>query len=524
MLEISTYVVLASLHLYSWQKMNTFSDESPFTESEKAAGERLRGLKRQYGVMTFPNRNATGDITQLDLRSVQKRDLKAIRSLADLRALQVVIADGPMVCDELLKVLAPLPCLERISVWDAKYVTDEGVQFLSAASRLTQLEMHGAQISDVGLRSIGEIVSLERLTIEGSDSVSNNGLSLLGALQKLHILQLSGPLIDDDGVVHLAALKNLELLSLEATRVRGWSFQQLCGLKKLAYLIASDSLFDNQGLSQLAGFPKLNSMTLMRTPITDEGIVHLAKIPRLTSVNFTEGALTDASIPAFGQCAKLKDLYLERTSVTPDGRAALKALLPKCHICVSAVEEPEAEDASWEDLDYFWKHPPECLARFKLRKKRASDLGQWATQFQLACSCGHRQGEVLGYRLSKLVKDKREKKRLVDDLFVGPLSFRCGKCETVTEIIDTEEDGYHGRIGASAVYHGTGKPEAFACGQCAGTRWQLQAFVEMNEGAFDLWFDEPDISLENYFDVFRLDGVCAQCQSAVVIANFENLG
>ena len=46
----------------------------------------------------------------------------------------------------------------------------------------------------------------------------------------------------------------------------------------------------------------------------------------------------------------------------------------------------------------------------------------------------------------------------------------------------------------------------------------------MNEGAFDLWHDAPDIELENYFDEFLLHGTCAACKKTASISEFENLG
>ncbi len=496
-------------------------EDPPFAASEQVTGKCLRRLKTPYGTVSLNDRNEKGEITRLDLRGVTYRDEEAIRSVNALESLTTIVADAPLVCDLLFEIIAHLPCLERISVWDQGGISDIGMLHLSSAPRLQDLKIHGSRISDAGLKAIGQIRNLIYLEVAGNELITNDGLRHFCELVHLVSLGLCGTPIDDEGLVHLAQLAELSRLYLGESKISGRGFVHLRSLKKLTSINANWSLFDDEGLAALKGFPKLDYLSLRETRVTDAGTPHLAMIPRLKEVCLHACQVTDASVRAFTQCPKLKSLYLEETGVTPEGKQAIKAILPKCVIFVSTTRENKKSNAPWEDRNYFWKHPPECLARFKLTKKRGQDLSQWATRFQLSCSCGHRQGEVVGYSLSRVAGRKQA---TGGDLFVGPLLFRCGKCKTVIEIIDTEHDGYHGRIGSSAVCRGKGEPDEFICSGCMGGVWQLQATVEMNEGAFDLWYDDSEIALENFFDVFQLHGSCAKCKTTTTIASFENLG
>jgi len=504
-------------------------DLSSFAPSERPAVKLLSGLRTPYGEVNeycFNNRNERKVVTEIDLREVIGVDDDVIRAIGKFESLQNVSVDEDLACDLLLEVLSRLPNLERLVVWNGGRITDAGVAHLARAARLANLDLRNPGISDAALESIGKIQTLENLSLDGdaesTDLITNKGMAHLARLGRLSMLSVMGRRIDDAGGVEFSKLKNLSYLSLEFTSILGPGLAPLCSLKKLRRFTANDSLLEDTGLKVLSGCARLENLMLRRTKITDAGVRHLAKFPSLTKADFAECSLTDKSAPAFARCEKLKSLCLEGTAVTPAGRAVIKASRPRCKVLISEPA-PKQVDPPWTDARYFWKHPAECLARFKLTKERVDDLAEWSTRFALACSCGNRKGEVRGYPLATV---KRGRKAAADEpaLFVGPLSFHCGQCEKATEIIDTDDDGYHGRLGASAVVRGKGKADVFACPSCSSHLWQVEATVQMNEGAFDLWYDDQEIAIENYFDGFELEGTCSKCRKVTTIAHFENLG
>jgi hypothetical protein len=249
---------------------------------------------------------------------------------------------------------------------------------------------------------------------------------------------------------------------------------------------------------------------------------HLARLPALKLLNLSGCPLAREAIPSIGKCAQIRTLHLEDASFGKNERAILKEHLPRCMIFVSDDDEESSDDAPWRDPRYFWNHPPRCLQGFKLTKKKPSDLPVQGVCFQLACKCGHACGEVLGYPLSEQAGDGTRFEQ--GELFAGPLSFRCLKCGEITSIIDTEEDGYNAQSGGSSCAHGAGLAGSYACTNCRGVKWrQVQATVMHGDGARDLWYEDPEIALEEYFDDFFLTGVCAnpKCKKTHTLAQFE---
>jgi hypothetical protein len=113
---------------------------------------------------------------------------------------------------------------------------------------------------------------------------------------------------------------------------------------------------------------------------------------------------------------------------------------------------------------------PSCLAGFRLSRTRLPDalidakLNPLKAKYgslvgdprdgphsvwKLACSCGHGTGPFLGYRLSDY-SDATD----CGDIFISPLAFKCGACETVTELLDTDKHGYHAQFGWSCKVRG----------------------------------------------------------------------
>jgi hypothetical protein len=169
------------------------------------------------------------------------------------------------------------------------------------------------------------------------------------------------------------------------------------------------------------------------------------------------------------------------------------------------------------------KNPPSCIAGFKLS---ATELPEpfddnFKTVYRLSCKCGNMNGAILGYSL----KDYSPKYDGPD--FITPLSLKCGKCGTATQIIDTDIHGYHAEIAkieggvGSAKLRGKGEPSKFLCPNCAGEVFSvIVGFVYWD---FDLMLDEPESPGQEFFNVFLIYGVCNKCGKASPVANLGKL-
>src|SRR5262249_40928979 len=162
-----------------------------------------------------------------------------------------------------------------------------------------------------------------------------------------------------------------------------------------------------------ARLTKLESLHASKTPFSDAGLKHLTPLKRLKRLALDGTAVTDKGLKHLTGLEKLRDLGLENTRVTKQGKANLKLALPRCVICISV----DAGQVSRElyDEDYFWSHPPRCLAGFTAKAMRHDRR----TTYQLVCSCGCETGTIVGFPLSNYQPAYKGNE------FVGPLAFVC---------------------------------------------------------------------------------------------------
>jgi hypothetical protein len=147
------------------------------------------------------------------------------------------------------------------------------------------------------------------------------------------------------------------------------------------------------------------------------------------------------------------------------------------------------------------------------------------TAFALSCKCGSREGTVLGYPLRSLKGNYSG-----PEVFVGPLAFSCSSCKRITEIIDTDVDGYHGALrrylGESAspvTIRGKGPRKAFVCPKCKSTRMNVSVGFHYSGAEWDIEADEQTGHMEEFFLGFNAQGNCLGCGQKSTIAELVHL-
>ncbi len=166
-------------------------------------------------------------------------------------------------------------------------------------------------------------------------------------------------------------------------------------------------------------------------------------------------------------------------------------------------------------------NPPSCLSGFRVTPAHAVPWNDWAG-WALACSCGVRNGNLLGHPLVDCDPEYDGPPR-----FVSPLAFLCSSCGKATEIIDTEQHGYNSEINKAAGesddsnHRGSGKRQSVPCPKCGGGEFTITAFCAHSH--FDLIEDEPELEprAQEYFDSFDCHGTCVSCGKESSLAHFE---
>jgi len=157
---------------------------------------------------------------------------------------------------------------------------------------------------------------------------------------------------------------------------------------------------------------------------------------------------------------------------------------------------------------------PACVAGFRLTPAELPIEWDDNTRsvWRLACQCGNEQGRVLGYPLGDY-KDWPGGA----NIFISPIGFECAACGKVTEVIDTDQHGYHAEVGkredgiGSVKYRREGPPTAWTCPQCEGQVFGLTVAFIFWEVVFDLANEDLGWPLQEFFNVFLSFARCTGC-------------
>ncbi len=162
------------------------------------------------------------------------------------------------------------------------------------------------------------------------------------------------------------------------------------------------------------------------------------------------------------------------------------------------------------------RHPPRCLSNFRVAHAEA--VADKAVQFRIVGSDSETEGSVTGHSLEVLNKNYQG-----PSLFVSPLTLLWKGAKAPAALLDTAMHGYHGEMRASATLRGSSTPSTYKCPQCGGTWFRFDATFRYWDAALDLWEDEPEIAIEDYFNGFSLSGKCTTCGTDSTISEMEKL-
>ncbi|HEX7641359.1 MAG TPA: hypothetical protein VF472_04010 [Burkholderiaceae bacterium] len=167
--------------------------------------------------------------------------------------------------------------------------------------------------------------------------------------------------------------------------------------------------------------------------------------------------------------------------------------------------------------------PPACFASMK--PLRDEPPAQWAgknlTVWKLACPCGGDHGQFLGYPVGKFNPhyDGPE--------YLSPFAFRCAKCGTVHEVMDTNRHGYHAYICDSPSHiTGEGEKSVYACAKCHGTDLAVKVCLFHWDDIIEMIEEEPEEfadKAENMFIEFHAFGHCQACGHEEKVAEYNKL-
>jgi hypothetical protein len=162
-------------------------------------------------------------------------------------------------------------------------VVDDDLALITNLSELNELlDLSRTQVTDMGLQYLKAFTRLESLRLSGT-KITDNGLDHLTALPQLTDLSLDDTTITDEGLERLKALPQLQTLILYKTNITDAGMAHLKELSNLRCLILTDTKVTERGLDCLKGLSHLEQLDIFDIRITEAGLKRLQQaLPNCT--------------------------------------------------------------------------------------------------------------------------------------------------------------------------------------------------------------------------------------------------
>ncbi|MGQ9760288.1 MAG: leucine-rich repeat domain-containing protein [Thermogutta sp.] len=294
----------------------------------------------------------------LNLRRSVKLTDRAVETLADFPQLTHLYLLENQFSAAALAKLAEIPRLRLLDLRSCSAVNAALIERLSGMERLAAIRLRGYNVDDDCLRAVGRFSNLTSFTLEESPA-SNTGLAALARLRLESLTLFRCNAINDAGLRIVAKWKTLRSLVLRDMAVRGEFFVEVATLPQLRTLSAIQTMVGDEALEPLAACEQLKELALGQTLITDRGLEVIGRMINLRRLDLSQTSVTDQGLSRLVNLKelewldisgnlgisdeligillglpKLKEIYLDGTSVTEDGIARLgprarTALLPR---------------------------------------------------------------------------------------------------------------------------------------------------------------------------------------------------
>ncbi len=214
-------------------------------------------------------------------------------------------------------------------------VVDDDLRLIANLPKLTTLSLardaHPSRLTDEGLAHLKKLPELKTLDLSHSQ-ITNGGLQNLRRFPKLFRVSLSDTQVSDDGLRHLAGLSELFELYLYRTKVTGTGFRHLTNCTKLEQLDLQGSPLSDDGFLSAPQLPRLRVLRVDTTPLTNRGLQRVARyresLEEFWAVRMRN--VTEDGWKVLSELRQLKKLVLaENGASVTDGVVARIAVLPK---------------------------------------------------------------------------------------------------------------------------------------------------------------------------------------------------
>lgn len=171
-------------------------------------------------------------------------------------------------------------------------------------------------------------------------------LSLLAEFPRLEALNLAGPEITDAGLAKIPQLNQLKSFGIRGGQVTSVGLRQL-NPAKIEYLSLEDMRLDEDAMKVIGSFRNLRDLYIYRTTISPNGFGHLSSLVRLTRLELRSVGLTDEGCSGLAKLESLETLHLINNPLSDQGVGHLVGL---SELRVLRIDDTQVGDGGLEKL------------------------------------------------------------------------------------------------------------------------------------------------------------------------------
>lgn len=272
-----------------------------------------------------------------------------------------VALEGEQIGDDLLRVAARVPSLQRLSLVGTR-VTARGIQSLWSATRLTSLNLGRTRLTEDALDVVAGFTKLRELRLDGCEWLRDEHLAKLAPLGNLESLSLAETSITSGGFEHLRRLPRLKFLVLDGCpQVTDASIDaliQLCEPRQISLSLSGTEMtaaslvrlrkrlpdstiylrpetmvglraIGNRGqfitnhAGEIWGFRRQADIDGMVQPLHPGDLAVVGTVSELVDLNLDYSNVDDAMLMELPELSRLETLRLSSTRVTDHGLQSL---------------------------------------------------------------------------------------------------------------------------------------------------------------------------------------------------------
>lgn len=190
---------------------------------------------------------------------VKEADLANLKDMENLKALDLAYTK---ISDGALAYISPLTNLRVLNLANTQ-ISDAGLKYLSTLTNLKALDLESTDITDSGIEYLKDLKELRSLNLfhtkatgglalrGAPENVSDHGAKVISGLSALTELNLHGAELTDAGLAEIARLGNLRNLDLSATAISDASIENLSRMTLLRTLDLAGTDITPAGLRKL---------------------------------------------------------------------------------------------------------------------------------------------------------------------------------------------------------------------------------------------------------------------------------